>query len=127
MGEESLEEKKEIRVVTDQLRMPTYAEDLAEACWLAIRTGATGIFNVSSSELMSIYDLALEVAEAFGLDKDLIHPVETGQLDLPAQRPVSTGLDLSRSAKVLQLPMHSFKERLQVFKNQLLSQSGTAD
>ena len=32
----SLEANKEIRVVTDQLRMPTYAEDLAEACWLAV-------------------------------------------------------------------------------------------
>ena len=117
----SLEQKKEIRVVTDQLRMPTYAEDLAEACWLAIDTRATGIFNVSSSELISIYDLALEVADAFGLDKSLIHPVKTDQLSLPAKRPVSTGLDLSRSASVLHLPMHTFSERLQVFKNQLLS------
>ncbi len=117
----SLEEKKEIRVVTDQLRMPTYAEDLAEACWLAIETRAAGVFNVSSSELISIYDLALEVAEAFDLDKDLIHPVETSQLNLPARRPLSTGLDLSRSARVLQLPLRSFRERLQVFKNQLLN------
>ncbi len=117
----SLEQKKEIRVVTDQLRMPTYAEDLAEACWLAIDTRATGIFNVSSSELISIYDLALEVADAFGLDKSLIHPVKTDQLSLPAKRPVSTGLDLSRSASVLHLPMHTFSERLRVFKNQLLN------
>lgn len=119
----SLEEKKDIRVVTDQLRMPTYAEDLAEACWLAIDTQATGVFNVSSSELVSIYDLALDVAEAFDLDKSLIHPVKTEELSLPAKRPVSTGLDLSRSASVLQLPLHSFRERLQVFKNQLLSRS----
>ena len=117
----SLEEKKDIRVVTDQLRMPTYAEDLAEACWLAIDTQATGVFNVSSSELVSIYDLALDVAEAFDLDKSLIHPVKTEELSLPAKRPVSTGLDLSRSASVLQLPLHSFRERLQVFKNQLIS------
>ena len=123
----SLEQEKEIRVVTDQLRMPTYAEDLAEACWLAIRNEATGVFNVSSSELISIYDLALEVAESFDLDKDLIHPVETKELSLPARRPMSTGLDLTRSASVLHLPMHSFKERLQVFKNQLLSRSDSTD
>ena len=123
----SLEQEKDIRVVTDQLRMPTYAEDLAEACWLAIRNRATGVFNVSSSELMSIYDLALEVARAFDLDTSLIHPVKTEQLSLPARRPAITGLDLSRSEKVLQLPMHSFKERLQVFKNQLLSESDSSD
>jgi dTDP-4-dehydrorhamnose reductase len=123
----SLEQEKDIRVVTDQLRMPTYAEDLAEACWLAIRNRATGVFNVSSSELMSIYDLALEVARAFELDTSLIHPVKTEQLSLPARRPASTGLDLSRSAKVLQLPMRSFKDRLQVFKNQLLNESDSSE
>lgn len=123
----SLEQKRDIRVVTDQLRMPTYAEDLAEACWLAIDKRATGVFNVSSSELISIYDLALEVAETFDLDKSLIHPVETEQLSLAARRPASTGLDLSRSVRVLHLPLHSFQERLQVFKNQLLSQSESTD
>mgnify|MGYP000893263740 CR=1 FL=1 len=68
----SLENKKEIQVVTDQLRMPTYAEDLAEACWLAIEKEAKGVFNVSSNQLMSIYEIALAVADTFGLDKKLI-------------------------------------------------------
>lgn len=121
----SLEDNKDINVVTDQLRMPTYAEDLAEACWLAIQKRAEGIFNVSSSELLSIYDLALEVAEAFDLDPGRIHPVETGRLSLPARRPVSTGLDLSKSAEVLGLPLRSFKVRLQAFKEQLLSRDAS--
>ena len=118
----SLEQGREIRVVTDQLRMPTYAEDLAEACWLAIRERARGIFNVSSSELFSIYELAILVAEAFELDKSLIHPVETSQLSLAAERPLSTGLDLSKSARILKLPLRSFRDRLQDFKDQLLSE-----
>ena len=118
----SLEQGREIRVVTDQLRMPTYAEDLAEACWLAIRERARGIFNVSSSELFSIYELAILVAEAFELDESLIHPVETSQLSLAAQRPLSTGLDLSKSARLLKLPLRSFRARLQDFKDQLLNE-----
>jgi dTDP-4-dehydrorhamnose reductase len=117
----SLEQGKSINVVTDQLRMPTYAEDLAEACWLAIQSEATGIFNVSSSELLSIYELARLVADSFGLDKKLINPVETHELSLPAKRPMSTGLDLSKSESLLKLPLHSFAERLQDFKDQLLN------
>lgn len=117
----SLEQGREIRVVTDQLRMPTYAEDLAEACWLAIKERTIGIFNVSSSELISIYELALMVAETFGLDKSLIHPVETSELSLAAERPLSTGLDLSKSVRVLKLPLRSFESRLHDFKDQLLS------
>lgn len=117
----SLENNKEIRVVTDQLRMPTYAEDLAEACWLAVESRAKGVFNVSSNELMSIYEIALAVADAFSLDKKLIHPVLTSALNLPAKRPSSTGFDLNKSITEINLPSHSFRDRLQVFKNQLTS------
>ena len=115
----SLESKENIRVVTDQLRMPTYAEDLAEACWLAINQRAQGVFNVSSNELMSIYEIAVAVADSFGLNQNLIEPVETAALSLPAKRPLSTGFDLNKSITVLKLPSYSFRERLQVFKNQL--------
>ncbi len=115
----SLENQKDIHVVTDQLRMPTYAEDLAEACWLAIEARAKGVFNVSSNELMSIYDIALSIASAFNLDKKWIHPVVTNDLSLPAKRPLSTGFDLDKSIIEINLPSHSFVERLQVFKHQL--------
>lgn len=116
----SLEQNKHINVVTDQLRMPTYAEDLAEACWLAVQTRAAGTFNVSSSELISIYELALLVADAFDLNKELIHPVETSELSLPAKRPLSTGLDLGKSVSLLKLPLRSFRDRLHDFKAQVL-------
>lgn len=117
----SLENKKEIHVVTDQLRMPTYAEDLAEACWLAVEKRAKGVFNVSSNQLMSIYEIALAVADAFGLDKKLINPVRTNALSLPANRPLSTGFDLNKSITEINLPSYSFVDRLQVFKDQLNS------
>ena len=115
----SLENSKDIHVVTDQLRMPTYAEDLAEACWLAVEARAKGVFNVSSNELMSIYEIALAIANAFGLDKKWIHPVETKELNLPAKRPLSTGFDLNKSILKINLSSYSFIERLQVFKSQL--------
>lgn len=115
---QSLEQGKDINVVTDQLRMPTLAEDLAEACWLAVSRPAYGVYNVSSAELMSIYEIALAVAEAYGLDTSLIHPVKTAKLSLPADRPASTGFDLSRSVRDLGLPLHTFKERLQLYKDQ---------
>ncbi len=115
----SLEDKKHINVVTDQLRMPTLVDDLAEACWLAVKHDAKGVYHVSSSELMSIYEIALAVADVFGLDKKYIHPVGTEALSLPAKRPWSTGFDLNKSVKEINLPSYSFIERLQVFKDQV--------
>ena len=117
----SLERGESIRVLTDQHRMPTYAEDLAQACWNAIQFDATGIFNVSSAELMSIYEIALAIAEQFELDDSLIQPVQTSALNLPAERPTITEFDLSKSVKHLKLPLVRFRDRLQVFHKQLVN------
>lgn len=115
----SLENGQDIKAFTDQLRMPTFAEDLAEACWLALQAEAQGVYNVSSNELMSIYDIALAIADMFGLNTKLIHPIPTSALSLPAKRPFSTGFDLNKSILEINLPSYSFVERLQVYKNQL--------
>ena len=116
----AVESKQIITIVNDQFRMPTLVDDLAEACLLAIQNEAYGVFNVSSSELLSVYEVALEVADAFNLDKSYIKPIPTSQLSQPAKRPSITGFNLERSHKALKLPIATFKSRLQVFKNQLL-------
>ena len=117
----NLENKRDIKVVTDQWRMPTHVDDLADACIYACEKGVKGVFNVSSNQLLSIYEIALLVAEVFDLDKKYIHPVLSSELNLPAKRPVKTGFDLSRSISQLNLEPHSFESRLQRFKDQLLN------
>jgi dTDP-4-dehydrorhamnose reductase len=44
---ESLEQGKTIQVVSDQLRTPTYVEDLAKGIALIIENKATGIYHIS--------------------------------------------------------------------------------
>src|SRR5690606_23864883 len=68
----SLEEGKNIKVVNDQFRSPTLAEDLAMGCWLVANHNATGIYNISGKEVLTPYDMALQVADYFKLDKSLI-------------------------------------------------------
>jgi len=115
----SVENKQQINVVTDQLRMPTFVDDLVYACLYVVDNGVEGVFNVSSNTLLSIYDMAIEIANAFHLDKSYINPIPTSLLKQPAKRPLKTGFDLSKSFSQLNLPSHSFLENLQVFKNQL--------
>lgn len=116
----AVESKQTITIVNDQFRMPTLVDDLADACLLAIQNTTYGVFNVSSSELLSIYEVALQVADAFNLDTSYIKSIPTAQLSQPAKRPPRTGFDLEKSKKFLKLPIVPFKSRLQVFKNQLL-------
>jgi len=116
----AVESKQTITIVNDQYRMPTLVDDLADACLLSIQNKAYGVYNVSSSELLSIYEVALQVADAFNLDKSYIKSIPTSQLSQPAKRPPKTGFDLTKSQKYLKLPIAPFRNRLQVFKNQLL-------
>src|SRR5690606_27129034 len=49
----SLEAGKEIKVVNDQWRTPTLAEDLAMGCFLIADKEAEGIFNISGKDLLN--------------------------------------------------------------------------
>ena len=112
-----LEKGKEITIVDDQYRTPTYVEDLALACKISMDKKAIGIFNISSNELLSVYEIAQQIADAFHLDKSLIKPISTSTLNQTAPRPAKTGFDLSKTNKVLEFYPKSFKEDLQRFKD----------
>lgn len=118
---QALEQKKEITMVDDQFRMPTLVDDLALACFQAVERNAHGIFNISSNELLSIYEMAMEIAGVFKLDTAYIKRIKTSQLNQPARRPERTGFYLDRAHEILDFPLASFGERLQVFKNQLIT------
>jgi dTDP-4-dehydrorhamnose reductase len=110
---------QKINVVNDQFRTPTLAEDLADACILIVDKGATGIFNISGKDFMSIYDLVVQVADYFKLDKNLINPVSSSSLNQPAKRPPKTGFILDKAMKELGYYPHSFKEGLAIVAKQI--------
>lgn len=117
---ESLENKREITIVDDQFRAPTYVEDLALACKISMDKNATGIFNIASSKLLSIYEIAMEIAEVFDLDNSYIKPIASSILNQTANRPAKTGFDLSKSNSILNFYPKTFQEDLQRFKQTLM-------
>ncbi|MEE9407660.1 MAG: NAD(P)-dependent oxidoreductase [Polaribacter sp.] len=114
-----LENKKEITIVDDQYRAPTYVKDLALACKIVMDKKATGVFNISSSKLLSVYEIAQQIADSFKLDKSLIKPISTSTLNQTAPRPAKTGFDLSKTNKELEFYPKTFKEDLERFKETL--------
>jgi len=115
----SLELGKDIRVISDQFRGPTLAEDLALACYEAANRKATGIYHVSGREVISIIDIAYKVADYFGLDKKYIHPVSTAELNQPAKRPLKTGFIISKAERDLDYHPRSIDEGIQIVNEQI--------
>jgi dTDP-4-dehydrorhamnose reductase len=115
----ALEKGDPIRVVNDQYRMPTLADDLANGCKLIEEQEAKGVFNISGKDLMSITELVERVADFFGKDKSLIEEISSEALNQAAKRPPKTGFLLDKSRQVLGYEPHSFEDGLMILKQQL--------
>jgi dTDP-4-dehydrorhamnose reductase len=115
----SLEQGKDIRVINDQFRGPTLAEDLALACYKAANRKATGIYHVSGREVISIIEIAYKVADYFGLDKKYIHPVSTAELNQPAKRPLKTVFIITKAERELDYHPRSIEEGIRIVNEQM--------
>ncbi|GAA4431814.1 dTDP-4-dehydrorhamnose reductase [Ravibacter arvi] len=115
----SLEDGKTINVVDDQWRTPTLAEDLAQGCFLIADRQAEGVFNISGKDLLTPYEMALQTADYFGLDKGLIRRADSSTFTQPARRPPKTGFILDKATSVLGYAPRSFKEGIEILAGQM--------
>ena len=115
----SLEEGKNIKVVDDQWRTPTLAEDLATGCFLIVKKRAEGIFNISGEDLLTPFQMAHQTADYFRLDKSLITRADSGTFTQPAKRPPRTGFILDKARRLLHYAPHSFDEGIAVLAGQI--------
>ena len=115
----SLEDGKIIKVVTDQFRSPTLAEDLATGCALIAKRQATGIFNISGKEVLTPHEMAIQTADYFGLDKSLITEATAATFTQTARRPPRTGFIIDKAQRELGYEPRSFLEGIAVLAGQL--------
>jgi|SRR6476661_870165 len=115
---DSLRAGKAIKVVDDQYRTPTLAEDLAQGCWLVAHKRAQGIYHISGDELLTPYALALRVADYFGLDKSLIERADSSTFSQPARRPLLTGFLIDKARQELGFAPHTLEQGIALVASQ---------
>ena len=121
---QNLEQGKQINVVDDQFRTPTLAEDLADGCILIAEKKARGVFNISGSEFLSILEIAHLVADYYHLDKSLIKPSKSADINQPAKRPPITGFIIDKAKTELGYKPHTFVEGIKFLEEQLKQMAG---
>ena len=109
---EKLEKGESYNVLDDQVRTPTYVEDLAAGIIQIMEKRAKGVFHLSGKDVMTPYQMACKTADYLGLDKKLIRRVTAADFSQPARRPLLTGFDISKAKAELGFEPISFAEGL---------------
>lgn len=82
----TLKEGNILKEIIDWYSTPAYLPDFAEATRILLEKKETGIFHITGPDYLNRYEWSLKVANIFGLDKNLIIPIKSEELKLPAKR-----------------------------------------
>jgi dTDP-4-dehydrorhamnose reductase len=106
----NLEQKKQIKVVSDQLRTPTYVEDICKGIHAIIEKEARGDYHLAGKDIISPYEMAITTAKVLGLDARLIEKVTADTFPEPVKRARRSGLTIDKAERELGYKPVSFEE-----------------
>jgi dTDP-4-dehydrorhamnose reductase len=116
---ETLRKGERVKIVTDQWNTPTFNTNLAEMTLEVIERRLTGIYHTCGATRVSRLDFAMQIADAFDLDKSLIDSVLSSQFTWPAKRPLDSSLDTSKAQETLKHKPLVMAEALKQLKFEL--------
>ena len=86
-------EEKTFKLPYDQFATPIYAGDIAEMIYLLLKENKQGVYNLSSTDYYSRYQLAIKVKSYFNNSSRLnLEPISTKNMHQKAKRPLNGGL-----------------------------------
>jgi dTDP-4-dehydrorhamnose reductase len=107
-----LQANEAIKVVNDQVRTPTYVEDLSKAIVQLVEQRLTGIYHISGKEVFTPYEMAVATANYLGADTSLITPVDASTFKEVGKRPLKTGFSIKKAETLIGFQPVSFQEAL---------------
>jgi dTDP-4-dehydrorhamnose reductase len=96
-----LKNGKPYKIPFDQIRTPTFAEDLALALVIIAEKRQSGLFHIAGGETVSVFEFSKRIAAVWGFDSSLLIPTLTKDLSEPAARPLNTSLDITKAKSLL--------------------------
>ena len=109
-----LEQHQPIKVVNDQLRTPTFVEDICKGMETIILLTAEGDFHLAGKDIISPYQMAVMVADVLRLDRSLIEMVSSETFPEPVKRSKRSGLKIDKAMNILGYDPVSFEEGIRL-------------
>lgn len=101
-----------IKIVSDQVSVPTYTEDIVKVTRRAIDKGLRGIFHLTNSGYASRYEVARFYMEISGKD-NLVLPVPSTYFQVPAPRPYFSAMSNKKISKILDIEIPNWKNAIE--------------
>lgn len=111
-----LEKGKKVHLPHDFYSTPTFTDDAARVILKFIDKQRYGIYNASSKEMLSRYDIACKIADVFDFDKELIIKINSEEYHLKDHLPKKAGLISLKSETDLGIKFSSLEEGLSIMK-----------
>jgi dTDP-4-dehydrorhamnose reductase len=100
----------------DVIFTPILVNDLCQIVLDMMELDLRGVYHVSGSQPCSKYEFALQLADVFALDKQLVQPMSIADSTLRAPRPRNTALQTVKISQALRRRMPDVKSGLRCFK-----------
>lgn len=110
-----------LNLFDDQITTPTFIDDIANGLRIIFEKKPTGIYHLVGSSSQSPYQMAMTVADVFGLDNSKIMPSKLADyLKTEGARPFAPNAALSNDkVKTLGITMKTLREGLEEMKRQM--------
>lgn len=115
----ALEQQSPIKVVDDQFRSPTLAEDLAKGCIAIADKEARGIYHLSGPETYSILEIVERIGAFYDLSTACVSPIKSETLNQKAKRPPKTGFIIDKAKNELGYHPLNLEQALSFLDNQI--------
>ncbi|HDY87024.1 MAG TPA: dTDP-4-dehydrorhamnose reductase [bacterium] len=96
----------------DQYTTPAYLEELTRVLWKLIDKNSTGIIHYGTSDMLSRYEMAINVCKTMGFSEGLVMSVSFSDVNLIAKRPLISGFVTDKVHEILNMPPVSFANAL---------------
>lgn len=101
-------QKKVLKVVYDQISVPTFTRDIAHLTMFAINKGLRGLYHLTNSGYATRYEVARFFLERLGMDT-LVLPVRSDSFPSPAKRPYFSAMSNIKLSQALDVQIPDWK------------------